>query len=200
MTITDPERQRLIGGSDIEPDITDEYPAVIYRQPRSGLFASILGMLAGLGMLTVLVVVVSSIALVSGVELDLVAGDLERLSIAGVATGATILVVSCFVGGFVAGRVARYGGMVTGVGSTLWLFAILAGFGGLVLLVNEVSPALNGFDLASRLEALDDSGLELAASIAAGTLLLLGMVTGLLGGRMGEVESADGTRVVDIRD
>jgi hypothetical protein len=128
--------------------------------------------------------------------LDLLAGDLERLSIAGVATGGIVLLISCFVGGFVAGRAARYGGMVTGAGSAFWLFAILAGLGGLSVLVSEISPTLEGFDLSGRLTTLDDSGLALAAGIAAGALLLFGMLTGLLGGRLGQVEPADGT---DIR-
>lgn len=201
MTITDEERQRLLAGKDHETVDTHEHPVVVYRPQRSGVLASLIGMLAGLGMFTILVAISSTVALVAGVEVDLVNGELDQLSVVGLAAAAAILLVSCFVGGFVAGRVARYRGMVPGLGSALWLLAVLAGLGGLALLVNEFSPTFDGIDLADRLATLDASNLALAGAIAAGAVFLLSLVTGLLGGRLGETERNDEAhQVVDVRD
>ena len=190
--ITDEERRRLINSSEPDDHETEEQPAVVYRRPRSGVLASLIGMLAGLGVLTILCSIAASAALVSGVDVDVIDGDLEQLSIATLATIAVIVLTSTFVGGFVAGRVAGHGGMATGLGSTLWLLVVLVALGGLALLVNEFSPVFEGFDVAERIAALEGSDVALAGTIAAGGLLLLSLAMGMLGGRLGEIERAVG--------
>ncbi|HXV71243.1 MAG TPA: hypothetical protein VEB69_07540 [Acidimicrobiia bacterium] len=194
-TITDEQRQRLINAPPTDDVATQEHPVVVYRQPRSGVLASLIGMLAALGVLTILAVVTASIALVSGADLDLVGTDTARLAVALAVIGVIIL-VSTLVGGFVAGRVARYRGMATGLGSSLWLLVVLAVFAGLALLVNEFSPFFEGFDVAQRVAALENSDLALTGAIAAGGLLLLGLGMGLLGGRLGETERSVGAHEV----
>jgi len=194
--ITDQQRQRLINAPHTDDAVTQEHPVVVYRQPRSGVLASLIGMLAAVGVLTILAVITAAIALVSGAELALVGTNAERSSIAALATVGVILLVSTFVGGFVAGRVARYRGMATGLGSSLWLLVVLAVFGGLALLVNEFSPFFEGFDVAQSIAVLENSDLALAGAIAGGGLLLLGLGMGLLGGRLGETERSVGAHEV----
>jgi len=197
--ITDEQRQRLINNSETDDFVeTEEQPVVVYRRPRSGVLASLIGMLAGLGVLTILCSIAASLALVSGVDIDLIDSNLEQLSIATLATVAVIVLTSTFVGGLVAGRVAGHGGMATGLGSTLWLLVVLVALGGLALLVNEFSPVFEGFDVAERVAALDGSDVALAGTIAAGGLLLLSLAMGMLGGRLGETERAIGAHEATV--
>lgn len=158
-------------------------------------------MLAGLGMLVLMTATLAAGAILLNLEYDIIRlnADVEQLSWVGLTIAVVVLVVSTFVGGFVAGRTARYGGMLIGLGSSLWLTLVLALFTGMTLGLAELADTFNGFDLADRLSRFDSTALRLAAAIAAGGLFVLMLLAGLLGGRLGEPK-VDTTTVVDVRD
>lgn len=192
--ISEEERQRLIHGDDTEEVEIHSLPEAPRRHPRSGVTASLIGMLAALGMFTILGAVTASVAQISGVALDLDGGGTQEDIVVALASTAVMVLISTFVGGFVAGRVARYRGMTAGLGSSLWLIVVLAALVGLALLANEFSPFVDGFDLTASLATLDGADIEPAVAIAGGGLLLLGLGMGLLGGRLGETEHVESVR------
>ena len=86
------------------------------------LLAALAGMLAALG-LTVLLAGIAGAAGSVSYQRDT---DVAGVSSEGLITGMAILLVAFFVGGWVAGRMARYDGILNGTLSAL-LFVVLAG-------------------------------------------------------------------------
>lgn len=197
MTITREERERIINGSE---ESTDPQP----RPKRSGVAASsLMGMLAGLGTLFLLSGLLSAGVILIDLEFDLagIGADLQDLSVIGLSIAALVIIASTLVGGFVAGRIARWGGMGVGIASSLWLMLILAVFAGLALWIGTVSNALDGIDPAGQFSDISTADLTTAAAIAGGGLFVLALVSGLVGGRLGQTEEAPVTdTVVDLTE
>lgn len=195
MTITEAERQRLLGEAE---QAKVSYP----RFQRSGLVASLLGMLAGLGMLVLVSATLAAGAILLALEFDLTrpVDGVREMSLVGVGIAAVVLLVSTLTGGFVAGRTARYGGAAIGLGSSLWLALVLLLFTGLTLLIGTLSATFDGFGLVDRLALVATDNLATAAAITGGGLIILGLLGGLLGGRLGETKEQDSRMIVDIRD
>lgn len=161
-----------------------------------------MGMLAGLGMFLLLSVLVTAGATLFDLEFDLLPTDdgLQQLSMIAFTTTAIILAVSAMVGGYVAGRIARYDGTLVGLGASLWLTLVFALFAGLTLWIGSVSGALDGFDLAGGLSTIDAAGLSTPAVIAGSGLFVVTLLGGLLGGRFGQSHEIPTTdTVVDLR-
>lgn len=198
MTITKEERRRLTGEAQKGPVTYPQYP-------RSGVLASLLGMLAGLGTLVLLTAALGAGATFLNLEFDLISGeaDVREMSVLGIVIAALVILAASFVGGFVAGRIARHGGIRTGLGSSLWLALVFAVFTGLTLLLGAVSDTFDGFNLADRLSRFDTSELILAAALTAGGLFVLALLGGLVGGRVGETKERDiqdMQTVIDLRE
>jgi hypothetical protein len=196
MTITQEERERMLNGSD---ETTQSQP----RSHRSGVVSSLMGMLAGLGMMVLMSAVLTAGGILLDLQFDLVAtdGNLQEISAIAVAITAVIVLASTLMGGFVAGRTARYGGLVVGLGASLWLTLVLGIFAGLTLWVGDASNAFEGFDLADRLSGINAADLTMVAALTGAGLFLLALLGGLLGGRFGQTEGrAPAETVVDLRD
>jgi hypothetical protein len=196
MTITQQERERIINGSE---ETTPAEP----RFHRSGVVSSLMGMLAGLGMLVLMSATLAAGGILLDLEFDLVAtdGNLQELSAIAVSIAAVVLLASTLIGGFVAGRTARYGGMVVGLGASLWLTLVLAVFAGLTLWVGDVSNTFDGFNLADRLSGINAADLTMVAALTGAGLFLLAVLGGVLGGRFGHTEGRPPAEtVVDLRD
>lgn len=195
MTISEEERQRLLGERE---EVTVTYP----KYQRSGVMASLMGMLAGLGMLVFVSALLAAGAILMSLEFDLIrtATDVREMSIVGVVIAALVVLVSALVGGVVAGRVARWGGIVVGLMASLWLMIVLVMFAGLTLAVGAVSATFDGFGLADRLGMLDTTNLRTAAALTLAGLSAVALLGGLLGGRLGETGDGEIRTVVDVRD
>src|SRR5918996_818896 len=163
MTITQEERDRIINGSD---HTTQEIP----RFHRSGVVSSFMGMLAGLGMMILISAVLAAGGILLDLEFDLVAtdGNLQELSAIALSITAVVILASTLVGGFVAGRMARYGGIGVGLGASLWLTVVLGIFAGLTLWVGEASNTFDGFNLSDRLSGINTADLTMVAALAGG--------------------------------
>jgi hypothetical protein len=86
--------------------------------------ASIAGALAALGVTVLLGGIAGSIGTV-GYQLDAERGT-DTLSIGGLAAGLVILVAAFLIGGWVAGRIARYDGGKNGLLTAVWFIALAA--------------------------------------------------------------------------
>lgn len=194
MTITREERERMVVGSEERAQLGTQ---------GSNVASSLMGMLAGLGMFVLLSALVTAGTALLDVEFDLLStnGDLQQLSMIAVTTMAIILTASAVVGGYVAGRIARYDGTLVGLGASLWLMLVFALFAGLALWIGSVSDALDPVELADPLSAIDTADLTNPAVIAGSGLLVVTLLGGLLGGRLGQTEAIAATEtVVDLRE
>ncbi|HZD21969.1 MAG TPA: YrzE family protein [Acidimicrobiia bacterium] len=193
MTITEEQRNRLVSREEDSP------PKSTFQ--RSGVIASLFGMLAGLGMFVLLAAIVATGTILLDLEFDLVGGDVtvRELSVAGLSIAIVVLAVSAFVGGFVAGRIARHGGMLVGIGSGLWLSAVLVLLSGATFGLGAVSDRFEGFDF-SGLSQFDTSDLTFMAAIVAGSLFAIVLLVGLTGGRLGQEKATTPPMDVDSED
>ncbi len=168
----------------------------------SPIVASLIGMLAGLGMLVLMAAALTAGGLIFNLELGLViTGDVRVGSIIGLAIAAIVIIASTLIGGFAAGRMARNRGFVAGIGSSLWLMLVLVAFAAFGFWVASASNALDGFDLADSVSSVTTTDLATTGGIAVGGLFIIALLGGSLGGRLGETERKRfAERIVDIQE
>ena len=112
--------ERRIGGS---VDLSTVYE----RFGKADLLASLVGMLAGLGTLVLLSALIAAGAGGIDYQLNILndQGSLDEASVIGLVVAALVVFASLIVGGFAAGRMARYNGGMNGLGAGLWLILSL---------------------------------------------------------------------------
>jgi hypothetical protein len=182
-----------------QPVITGTSGAAVHEQSDVGvrearsrfggidLAATLVGMLAALALLAILGGLVAAGIGAIGYQTDLDTSSLQanrtELSIAGLAGGVVLLFVAYLVGGWAAGRMARYdggrNGLMTGVW-TLLLGAILAGLGA------WLGAEYNVLDRIPNVPNWFSRDAVTIGAIASGAAAVLGMLLGgFLGGRWG---------------
>ena len=179
METTSPDRR--IGGAE---DLSEVYE----RYGKTDLVASIVGMFAGLGVLVFLGALIAAGA--GGIEYQLniltEEGTLDEASVIGLIIAAIVVFASFVVGGFAAGRMARYNGGVNGVGAGLWLILLVAIFAALGAWVGTEYNAFNQLNLPNWFAQVDVDDLTAMAAVASAVLVLATLAGGYVGGRIGE--------------
>jgi uncharacterized membrane protein len=113
-------------------------------------------------------------------------GNLNEVEIVGAIAAAAVIFVSFLLGGIAAGRISRYDGGLNGMGAALWFLLLLAVFAALGAWVGEEYNAFAAADLpnwVAQIDVEDVTGAAIVMSIVSVVLMLLG---GYLGGRIGE--------------
>jgi uncharacterized membrane protein len=179
MTTTDPTRR--IGGSEDVSDVYEKYG-------KSDFLASLLGMFTGLGVLVFLTALFAAGA--AGIDFQLnqinAEGGLDEASTVGLIVAGVAVFASFLVGGFAAGRMARYNGGVNGLGAGLWLILLVAIFAALGAWVGTEYNAFAQLDLPNWFAQVDVDDLTPFAILASAVLVLATLAGGYVGGRMGE--------------
>ena len=142
--------------------------------------ATLAGMLAGLGTAVVLAGLLAAAGSV-GYQKGVTGGD--ELSVGGLFGGLLTLFVAFLVGGWVAGRVARYNGGLNGLLTALWfvlLAAVLAATGA------WVGAEYNIFRDVRLPQWFSKDALGTTAVLTGGAALVVMLLAGWLGGRLGE--------------
>ena len=118
-----------------------------------------------------------------------VEGNLQEIEIAGMVLAAAIVFISALVGGWVAGRMARFDGVMNGVGAALWLLLLVAVFAALGAWVGEEYNAFQRAGLPDWFAQLDadDMTTEVIIASIVGIAALLGGAA--LGGAIGEAHN-----------
>lgn len=181
MTDTEYRGRRVRGTTDLS--------SVRKRYGGGDLIASFVGMLAGLGTLVLLSALIAAGANTFDYQLNVIdlEGRLGEASIVGSIVAAVVVFVSFLVGGFAAGRIARYDGGMNGLGAGLWLILLVAIFGALGAWVGPEFNAFNREGLPNWVAQLDVDELTTEAIIASVVLIVMTLLGGYLGGRMGEM-------------
>ena len=172
-----------IHGHDVRARRVDGDVGVVEARRRFGgidIPATLAGMAAALGTAVVVAGVLAGAGTV-GYQSGLDGAD--ELSVAGLAAGLATLVLAFLVGGWVAGRMARYDGGRNGVVTAVW-FLLLAG-------VMSALGAWLGNEFyvfrSVRLPQWFSSNARGPEALASGLVaLLLMLLAGWLGGRLGE--------------
>jgi hypothetical protein len=163
----------------------DPYAGIHAARERFGgidIPASLVGMLTALSTVLILAGLVGAAFGVVGYQTGLEA-DAEDLSIGSLIGGVAILFVAYLIGGWAAGRIARYDGARNGFATGVWTLifaAILAGLGAWAGAEYDV------FENVDLPQWFDEDALTLAA-IASGVGAILAMfIGGIIGGMWGE--------------
>jgi amino acid transporter len=150
--------------------------------------AGILGMLAALGTLVFLSALLAAGAADIPYQLNQidVDGNLNEVEVVGAIVALAVVFVSFFVGGWAAGRMARYDGGINGVGVALWFILLVAIFGLLGAWFGTEYNAFSGAGLPDWFAQIgvDDVTVKAIAGAAAGVVAAL--LGGGLGGMLGE--------------
>lgn len=151
--------------------------------------ASLVGMFAAFGVLGFLSALIAAGA--GGLDFQLNAYDLEgnlgEVVWGGVILAAVAVFVSFFVGGWGAGRMARYDGGITGVGTALWALLLIAVFAALGAFVGAEYNAFQRAGLPDWFSQIRGDDVTTAAVVAA-VLGVVALTSGAyLGGKLGEV-------------
>ena len=159
-------------------------PGVVEARRRFGgldWLATLAGLLAAIGSLVLLGGLVGAAGTI-GYQLDQLNASGEDLSIGGLIAGLVVLLLAFFIGGWVAGRVARYDGGRNGVMAVIW-FLLLAGLlSALGAFYGDRYDVFSRFELPQWFSA-DDAGTAAIISAVVGALVAL--VAGWLGGTVG---------------
>ncbi len=162
----------------------------VYERFGSGdLLASLVGMFAALGTLVFISALFAAGAASIDFQLNLINADggLDESSVLGLVVAAAVVFASFLVGGFAAGRMARYSGGVNGMGAGLWALLLVAIFAALGAWVGAEYNAFNNANLPNWIAQLDVDELTAGAIIATAVMIVVTLLGGYVGGRIGEL-------------
>ncbi len=142
--------------------------------------ATLAGMVAALGTAALLAGLLAGAGTV-GYQRGLAGG--EELSLGGLIAGLATLLVAFLVGGWVAGRIARYDGGRNGLLTAVWFFVLAAATSALSAWLGDKYDVLPSVRLPQWFSADARTGAALATGLVA---LLVMLLAGWLGGRWGE--------------
>jgi hypothetical protein len=180
-----------------EPDVlrsagsvrTERHQTLLDRYGGFDWLASFLGFSVAVFFLTVLLGIVGAIIGVAGFQMgatvppigSAIPGATQQLGIAGLVASLIALFLAYLIGGYAAGRLARYDGVKNGLGVVLWtvLIALILAILGTILGAS--------FNVASQLNLQVDAGmLTTVGLISLAVTLLVMLLAAALGGFMGE--------------
>ena len=177
----------LVPDKPLPPETTlsgDERPA--YRGFKYG--AAFFGWLIMLSMIVLLTLVVTGLGAGASSVLDYTRADANEHAGAAAITAAAVFVLvlslAFYIGGYVAGRLARFDGARQGFG--VWMISLL-----LVMVAAGGGAFLNSqYDLAGRVDRPDvpltNDSLLTGGLITAAAVLMLPLLAALLGGKTGQ--------------
>ena len=161
-----------------------ENPA--YRGFRFG--AAFFGWLITMSMTVLLAAAITGIGAGTTYILGYSRADAERQPGTAAITAAAVVVLlfslAMYTGGYVAGRLARFDGMVQGFG--VWMITML----GVLLAAGAVAALNTQYDLVGRVHrpnvALANNALTTGGMVTVGALVVLSLLAALLGGKTGQ--------------
>lgn len=154
------------------------------RQRFGGL--DLLGSLfGGLVIIASMVIIGGVLAAIFGVEtpsIDTSSSAVDDLVTGSLLVGAATLFVSCLLGGWCAGRSARYDGVGNGIMSVVWALAIALGLGALATWVGDEYDVL----AQTNLPSFSNDDLAFWGVIGFAVAIALMLLGAALGGALGE--------------
>ena len=174
--------------TETRPDIEPEAAIVRERYGKADLVASVLGMFAAIGTLVFLTALFAAGAANVEPQINLLNqdGTLSEVETVGAIAAGVVLFVSFLVGGIAAGRMSRYDGGMNGMGTALWFLLLVTVFAALGAWVGEEYNAFALADLPNWAAQVDVEELTTAAIIASAVAVVVTLLGGYLGGRIGD--------------
>ena len=144
--------------------------------------ASLVGMLTALAVLVLLGGLVGAAVGAIGYQTGLSGDTVEDISIASLVGGLVVLTVAYLIGGWTAGRIARYDGARNGLMTGVWTVLLAAVLSGLAAWFGSEYDVLANVELP---QWFDRDALTTAALVSGVVAVATMLVAGLLGGLWG---------------
>jgi VIT1/CCC1 family predicted Fe2+/Mn2+ transporter len=144
--------------------------------------ASLVGMLTALATLVLLGGIVGAAIGVIGYQTGLSGDNVEDISVASLIGGIAVIFVAYLVGGWTAGRIARYDGARNGFMTGVWTILLAAVLSVLAYFFGNEYDVLRNVDLP---QWFDRDALTTAAIISGVVTVAVMLIAGLLGGLWG---------------
>lgn len=141
--------------------------------------AAFAGMLAALG-LTVLLAGIAGAAGTIGYQRGTSAGD---LSTGGLVTGMAVLLISFFVGGWVAGRMSRYDGVLNGLLCALLFVALAGAMSALGNYLDDKYDFFHNVQLPQWFSGADTRAALVTAALGIAVMVIAAALGGAIGSR-----------------
>ena len=147
--------------------------------------AQLTGMLVAIGLVVLLGgiagAVIGSIAYQTGLQ-----GNLDEISVGALASGLVVLLVSFLIGGWAAGRIARYDGGRNGLMTAVWFLILTAVLAGLGIWFGAEYNVVGRVDLPNWFDAwFSDRNVTIGAALSGIGAVVATLVGGFLGGLWG---------------
>jgi hypothetical protein len=174
-----------------ERDVVDRpvvatHPIAAARDRFGGIDipASLVGMLTALAMLLLLGGLVGAAIGAVGYQTGLSGDDVEDITVASLIGGLVVLFLSYLVGGWAAGRIARYDGARNGLMTGIWTLILAAALAALGAWAGDEYNVLANVDLPNWFnEDAVTTAAIVSGVVAIATMLLAGLLGGLWGTR-----------------
>jgi hypothetical protein len=144
--------------------------------------AVLAGLLAAVGTLVLVGGIAGAVGRI-GYEYGFEHADGDDLTMGGFLAGVVVLLVSFFVGGWVAGRVARYDGGGNGLGAALLFVLRAAGLAALGAWAGDEYDVFDNVELPQWFRDGDYTGQAVASGVVG---VLVALLAGWIGGKAGE--------------
>jgi hypothetical protein len=113
-------------------------------------------------------------------------GNLQEIEVAGIVVASLVVLVAAFVGGWVAARIARFDGVINGVGMAIWLLFLVAVFAALGAFVGQEYNAFQRVGLPDWFAQLSADDVTSVAVVAAVVGIVMVFAGAALGGAIGD--------------
>jgi hypothetical protein len=186
------DRPERTGRDEPRPVVTDQDIRVLTKGEDFGVYrahrrfggidagAAISGLLAATGMAALLGALAGAVGTI-GYQLD-APSDAEAVTVGSFIAGLVVLVLSFLVGGWVAGRVARYDGGINGLVTAIAFFALSAVMAGLGAWLGDEYDVFTDLRLP---QWFNESATTVTAVLSAIVVLAVSLAAGWLGGVAG---------------
>ena len=144
--------------------------------------AAVAGLLAAIGSLVLLGGIAGAAGRI-GYEYGLDGAQEDDLTVGGFVAGVVVLLVSFLIGGWVAGRMARYDGGRNGLVTALLFLALAAGLAALGTWAGSEYDVFDGVDLPQWFRNGDYTGQAIVSAVVA---IAVALLAAWFGGRAGE--------------
>ena len=198
------ERTRAERRTEIVDERRPAYGIAAARERFGGvdLPASFVGMLTALALVAILGGIVGAIVGVVGYQTGLDEENIEDISVASLIGGLVILFVAYLVGGWAAGRIARYDGARNGLMTGIWTIVLAAILSALAAWgVAETDAETDVLRNVNMPQWFDQDALTIGAIVSGLVAIAVMLIAGLLGGTAGALyhRRADATITGDRR-
>ncbi len=179
--VTETTRPRIRG---TEADLT----AIKARFGGGDFVAAVLGMFTALGTLVFLGALILAGQAGIGYQLNVIDfdGNLQEIEVVGSLVAIAVIFTSFVVGGWAAGRMARYNGAMNGVAAALLFILLVATFAVLGQWLGAEYNAFANAGLPDWFAQLDAADIDVKVAAAALAAMVASMLGGYVGGEIGE--------------